>query len=110
MVHERGTVPEMRTGKGNQITRRKRTPVPFCPPQIPYDLSWDAKQGNTNSIRVLQPNILIHRQHAKREDRPLKTSGHGLFNIFLCTRHILLYFSILLHSFNTEYLFFCPSM
>jgi hypothetical protein len=27
-----------------------------------------------------------------------------------CITYIVLYFSILLHSFNTEYLFFCPSM
>jgi hypothetical protein len=28
----------MRIGRGNQSTRRKPTPVPLCPPQIPYDL------------------------------------------------------------------------
>jgi hypothetical protein len=31
----------MRTGRGNQSTWRKPAPVPLCPPQIPYDLTWD---------------------------------------------------------------------
>jgi hypothetical protein len=26
-------------GRGNRSTRRKRAPVPLCPPQIPYDLT-----------------------------------------------------------------------
>jgi hypothetical protein len=26
--------------KGNQSTRRKPTPVPLFPPQIPHDLTW----------------------------------------------------------------------
>jgi hypothetical protein len=33
----------------------------------------------------------------------------GIYRIKLIQGNIL-YFSILLHSFNTEYLFFCPSM
>jgi hypothetical protein len=28
------------TGKDNRSTRRKPAPVPFCPPQIPHDLTW----------------------------------------------------------------------
>jgi hypothetical protein len=31
----------MRIGRGNQSARRKPTPVPFCPPQIPHDLTQD---------------------------------------------------------------------
>jgi hypothetical protein len=31
---------------GNQSTRRKPTPVPLCPPQIPHDLTWAAAVGN----------------------------------------------------------------
>jgi hypothetical protein len=34
-----------------------------------------------------------------------KVAGSWIFSILY-----ILYFSILLHSFNTEYLFFCPSM
>jgi hypothetical protein len=30
----------MRTGRGNRSTRWKPAPVPLCPPQIPYDLTW----------------------------------------------------------------------
>jgi hypothetical protein len=34
----RGVVGGMRIGKGNRSTRRKPTPMPLCPPQIPPDL------------------------------------------------------------------------
>jgi hypothetical protein len=34
----------MRIGKGNRSTRRKPTPVPLYPPQIPHDLTWDRSQ------------------------------------------------------------------
>jgi hypothetical protein len=30
----------MRIGRGNRSTQRKPAPVPFYPPQIPYDLTW----------------------------------------------------------------------
>jgi hypothetical protein len=32
-----GAVGGMRIGRGNQSTRRKPTPVPLCPPQIPHN-------------------------------------------------------------------------
>jgi hypothetical protein len=35
-----GAVGGMRIGRGNRSTRRKPTPVPLCPPQIPRDLTW----------------------------------------------------------------------
>jgi hypothetical protein len=31
----------MRIGRGYRSTRRKPTPVPLCPPQIPHGLTWD---------------------------------------------------------------------
>jgi hypothetical protein len=34
-----GAIGVMRIGRGNRITRRKHTPVPLCPPQIPHDLT-----------------------------------------------------------------------
>jgi hypothetical protein len=34
-----GTIGGMRIGRGNRNTRRKPTPVPLCPPQIPHDLT-----------------------------------------------------------------------
>jgi hypothetical protein len=37
---ECGGVTGMRIGRGNRSTRRKPTPVPFCPPQIPHNLIW----------------------------------------------------------------------
>jgi hypothetical protein len=32
-----GAVGGMKIGRGNRSTRRKPSPVPLCPPQIPYD-------------------------------------------------------------------------
>jgi hypothetical protein len=34
-----GATGEMKIVRGNRSTRRKRAPDPFCPPQIPHDLS-----------------------------------------------------------------------
>jgi hypothetical protein len=46
---ECGSVSEM-SGRGNQSTWRKPVPVPFCPLQIPHDLTkartWAATVGN----------------------------------------------------------------
>jgi hypothetical protein len=36
-----GAVGGMRIDRGNRSTRRKPSPVPLCPPQIPHDLTWD---------------------------------------------------------------------
>jgi hypothetical protein len=38
---ESGAVGGMGTGRGNRSTRRKPTPVPLCPLQILYYLTWD---------------------------------------------------------------------
>jgi hypothetical protein len=32
-----GAIGGMKIGSGNRSTRRKPTPVPLCPPQIPHD-------------------------------------------------------------------------
>jgi hypothetical protein len=37
---ECGAAGGMRIGRGNRSTRNKPFPVPLCPPQIPYDLTW----------------------------------------------------------------------
>jgi hypothetical protein len=50
---ERGAVGGMRIGRGNQSTQRKPAPVPFCPPQIPYDLTWDWTQPAVVGSRQL---------------------------------------------------------
>jgi hypothetical protein len=39
------TTDGMRTGKGNQSTRRKPAPVPPRSLQIPHDLKWDEIQA-----------------------------------------------------------------
>jgi hypothetical protein len=35
-----GAVGGMRIGRGSRSTRRKLTPVPLCPTQMPHDLTW----------------------------------------------------------------------
>jgi hypothetical protein len=32
-----GAIGGMKIGRGNRSTRKKRAPVPLCPPQIPLD-------------------------------------------------------------------------
>jgi hypothetical protein len=34
-----GAIDGMKIGKGNRSTRRKRAPMPLCPPQTPHDLT-----------------------------------------------------------------------
>jgi hypothetical protein len=41
MSNEYGAVGGMRIGRGSQSTPRKPAAVPFCPLQIPHDLTWD---------------------------------------------------------------------
>jgi hypothetical protein len=36
-----GAIVGMKIGRGNRGTRRKPTPVPFCPPQIPLNQTRD---------------------------------------------------------------------
>jgi hypothetical protein len=40
-----GEIGGMRIGRGNRSTRRKLAPTPFCPPEIPYNLTWDRTQA-----------------------------------------------------------------
>jgi hypothetical protein len=40
MINRYGGVEGMRSGRGNQSTRRKPAPVPFCPSQNPNELTW----------------------------------------------------------------------
>jgi hypothetical protein len=50
---ECGVVGGMRIGRGNRSTRRKLTPVPLCPPQIPHDLTW----ARTRAAAVGSPQL-----------------------------------------------------
>jgi hypothetical protein len=36
-----GAIGGMKIGRGHRSTRRKPTPAPFCPPQIPLDQTRD---------------------------------------------------------------------
>jgi hypothetical protein len=35
--YDEGEIGGMKIGRGNRRTRGKPTPVPLCPPQIPFD-------------------------------------------------------------------------
>jgi hypothetical protein len=50
---ERGAVGGLRIGRGNRSARRKPTPVPLCPPQIPHDLFWARSQASAVGSRRL---------------------------------------------------------
>jgi hypothetical protein len=50
---EWGVVGGMIIGRGNRSTRRKTTPVPLCPPQIPHDLTWDRTRAAAVGSRRL---------------------------------------------------------
>jgi hypothetical protein len=41
MINEYEAFGGMRIGGGNRSTRKKPAPMPPCPPQILYDLTWD---------------------------------------------------------------------
>jgi hypothetical protein len=41
----------MRIGRENRSTRRKRAPMPLCPPQIPHDLTWTRTRAATVGSR-----------------------------------------------------------
>jgi hypothetical protein len=43
----------MRIGRGNRSTRRKPALVPLCPPQTPYDLTWDRTRAAAVGSRRL---------------------------------------------------------
>jgi hypothetical protein len=47
----------MRIGRGYRCTRRKSAPVPLCPPQIPYDLTWARTQATAVGSREHQSII-----------------------------------------------------
>jgi hypothetical protein len=40
LINEYGAVERGRIFKGDRNIRRNTIPVPFCPPQIPHDLTW----------------------------------------------------------------------
>jgi hypothetical protein len=41
MINKHEAVGGMRIGKANRSTWRKPAPMPFCPPQIPHDVTWE---------------------------------------------------------------------
>jgi hypothetical protein len=53
---ECGAVCGLRIGKGNLSTRRKPAPVPFCPPQIPHDMTW----AQTWAAAVMPEKTSLH--------------------------------------------------
>jgi hypothetical protein len=80
-----GAVGGMRIGKGNRSTRRKPAPVPFCPPQIPHDLTWDrtraAAVGNQRltAWAMARPDLVLMLALEKMY-RPIGLSGISEWN------------------------------
>jgi hypothetical protein len=55
-----GAIDEMKIGMGNRSTRRKPTPAPLCPPQIPHDPGRRGEKPETNLTSygtALRPTI-----------------------------------------------------
>jgi hypothetical protein len=50
-----GAIGGMRIGRGNRSTRRKHSPMPLCPPQIPHDMTRARTRtaADTYSVGVL---------------------------------------------------------
>jgi hypothetical protein len=44
--YDDGELCGMKIGRGNRSTRRKPTPAPLCPPQIPLDQTRTAAVGS----------------------------------------------------------------
>jgi hypothetical protein len=59
--YDDGEFGGMKTGRGNQSTRRKPTPVPLCPPQIPHDLTL----ARTSEVTWCTHELLaaVHQPH-----------------------------------------------
>jgi hypothetical protein len=47
------------TGRRNQNTRRKRAPVPLCPPQTPHDPTWARTRATTMGNRRLAARAMV---------------------------------------------------
>jgi hypothetical protein len=41
MAKRNGALDGIRIGRGTYRSRGKSTPLPLCPPQIPYELTWN---------------------------------------------------------------------
>jgi hypothetical protein len=67
-LYQRGAVGGTRIGKKNRSTRRKPTPAPLSPPQIPHDLSWDRTRAaavgsqRLNAWAMAWPNFKLLQQ------------------------------------------------
>jgi hypothetical protein len=55
MNNEYGAVGGMKDGRGNERTGRKHALLPFCPPQIPHDLTLNAARATELGSRRLTP-------------------------------------------------------
>jgi hypothetical protein len=87
-----GAVGGIRIGRGNRSTRRKPTPVPLFPPQIPHYLTWDrtrvAAVGSqrltasvmANTLFIISSLFLAIRAHLRSiRDRHHRQLGRALW-------------------------------
>jgi hypothetical protein len=78
---ECGAVGGMRIGRGNWSIRRKPVPVPFCPPNIPHDLTW---------ARTRAPAVGSRRLTAWAMAWPFLCLGHRIQTGFGTTQSLII--------------------
>jgi hypothetical protein len=66
-----GAIGGMKIGRGNRSTRRKPSPVPLCPSQIPHDLTRARTQAavlgswRLTAWAMARPNKMVTGAHTK---------------------------------------------
>jgi hypothetical protein len=56
--YDDGKFGGMKIGRGNRSTRRKPTPAPLCPPQIPHDQTRDRTRAAAVGSQRLTPSAM----------------------------------------------------
>jgi hypothetical protein len=74
-----GAIGGMKICRGNQTTRRKPAPAPFCPPQIPLDQTRARTRAAAVGSRRLTASAMA-RPHAKTIRIFLVLGGDLLFH------------------------------
>jgi hypothetical protein len=90
---EREEVGGMRIGRGNRSTQRKPAPVPLCPPQIPYDLTWARIRAAAVGSRRLTAWAMVrpgsHLTYESRVSKAHNSSRYCLFTTFQVRCNVL---------------------
>jgi hypothetical protein len=86
------SVGRMIIGRENRCTLRKPAPVPFCPPHIPHDLTWDRTRAAALESRrltawaVARPTRICYKGSHILSSSPHRRDGSANFSCnLLCT-------------------------